>query len=105
MAFTIPVSMTYLIPEIVTDVSAILVARMTFLQPCAVTSGNIKRYNTHGQFSASANFLCVGGLLYLGCWLEDPELLCWRQRRVQRDDYHGAAAIGKMLGDVSARPC
>lgn len=33
LAFTIPVSMTYLIPEIVTDVSAMLVDRMTFLLP------------------------------------------------------------------------
>lgn len=33
LAFTIPVSMTYLIPEIVTEVSAMLVDRMTFLLP------------------------------------------------------------------------
>lgn len=33
MAFTIPVSMTYLIPEMVMEVSAIFVDRITFLEP------------------------------------------------------------------------
>lgn len=41
LAFTIPVSMTYLIPEMVTDVSAMLVDRMTFLQPWK-KHGNVK---------------------------------------------------------------
>lgn len=42
--------------------------------------------------------------LYLGSWLEDPELLRWGQRCVQRDNYHGTTAVRQMLGDVPARP-
>lgn len=45
LAFTIPVSMTYLIPEIVTDVSAMLVERMTFLQPWEKEKVEPKVYN------------------------------------------------------------
>lgn len=62
-------------------------------------------------FSQTRPFVCTSLFLlrapcclYLGSWLEDPELLCWRQRCVQRDDYHGTAAVGQMLGNVPARP-
>lgn len=54
-----------------------------------------------GRRSGSTSRCCQ---LYLGSRLEDPELLSWRQRRVQRDHYHGAAAVGQVLCDVTARP-
>lgn len=122
--------MTYLIPEIVTDVSAMLVDRMTFLLPWNrkqrehLQSGQtaMSNYRTNGSQnsrvwaclpaessssqmrtrSASTSRPCQ---LYLGSRLEDPELLSRRQRRVQRDHYHGAAAVGQVLCDVTARPC
>lgn len=118
MALTIPVSMTYLIPEIVTDVSAMLVDRMTFLLPwnrkrtfpisdCSSGTGaclpaessNSQMWTPQRQ---PARPRCCQ--LYLGSRLEDPELLSRRQRRVQRDHYHGAAAVGQVLCDVTARP-
>lgn len=41
--------------------------------------------------------------VYLGSRLEDPELLSWRQRRIQRDNHHGTTAVRQMLSDVPAR--
>lgn len=124
LAFTIPVSMTYLIPEIVTDVSAMLVDRMTFLLPWN------RRQREHFQSGQPAISNCSSRAgaclpaessrsqmrtlqrqpasrrcqLYLGSRLEDPELLGRRQRRIQRDHHHGAAAVGQVLCDVTARP-
>lgn len=65
---------------------------------------NNKKQEPLSASDVTPGYLRVCRLLYLGRWLEDPELLCWGQRCVQRDDHHGAAAIRKMLCDVSARP-
>lgn len=49
--------------------------------------------------------LYVYHCVYLGSWLEDPELLHRGQRRIQWDNYHGTTAVRQMLCDVPARSC
>lgn len=131
-AFTIPVSITYLMPGMVMDVSAMLVERTTFLVPfkkmkCekrSITSSKASDvqhrskciYRRH-NFSFLGIQLCVCQVisswilpvrprqLYLRGSLEDPQLLGMGQGSVQGDDCHGAAGFWQMFGNVPAGAC